>query len=329
MVEVIKTVDLKKYFPYEKSIFKVKSYIKAVDGVTVSLNPGEIVGLVGESGSGKTTLGKVLAKLEDPTDGKVFFCGEDVTKIKGEQLKVFRRKVQMIFQNPYTSFDPRYNLYSSLLEPLTTHDIGETPEEKIGIMSKILEEVGLFPAEEFLYRYPHEMSGGQLQRASIARAMILNPQLLIADEPTSMLDASIRVGILNLIMKIKNEHQSTVLFITHDIATAKHICERIVVMYLGKVVEIAETEEIIENPMHPYVIALTGSVLTANPKAPEVEIKISGEPHLSINPVGCRLGPRCPYVEEICKTEEPQLLEVKKGHFVACHKISNSPKIER
>jgi peptide/nickel transport system ATP-binding protein len=324
VVEIVKTVNLKKYFPYEKSIFKVKSYIRAVDGVTISLNSGEIVGLVGESGSGKTTLGKVLAKLEDPTDGKVFFHGEDVTKIRGEKLKVFRRKVQMIFQNPYTSFDPRYRLYSSLLEPLTTHNIGKTREERIELMSKLLEEVGLSPAEEFLYRYPHEMSGGQLQRASIARAMILNPELLIADEPASMLDASLRAGILNLLMKIKREHKSTILFITHDIATAKHICERIIVMYLGKVVEIAEAEEIVENPMHPYTDALIGSILTADPRAPEREIKISGEPHLLINPVGCRLAPRCPYVKDICKTKEPQLLEVKKDHFVACHKISSS-----
>jgi peptide/nickel transport system ATP-binding protein len=325
MEVIVKTVNLKKYFPHEKTIFKVKSYIGAVDGVDVSLYPSEIVGLVGESGSGKTTLGKVLAKLEEPTEGKVLFQKEDVTKVKGKNLKNFRRKVQMIFQNPYTSFDPRYNIYSSLLEPINTH-IRVAEEEKREMVHKILEDVGLIPPEEFLYRYPYEMSGGQLQRASIARAMLLNPQLLIADEPTSMLDASLRVGILNLLMKIKKEHKSSVLFITHDIATAKHICDRIIVMYLGKVVEVAEAEELIENPMHPYVEALIGSVLTANPKAPEAEVRISGEPQLSIKPMGCRLAPRCLYAEEVCKTIDPPLLEVKKGHFTACHKISRSSK---
>jgi len=318
---IVETVNLKKYFPYEKTIFRVKSYIRAVDGVNINLYPKEIVGLIGESGSGKTTFGKVLAKLEDPTDGKVVFEGEDVTRIKGGKLKEFRRKVQMTFQNPYTSFDPRHTIYSSLLEPINTHNLASTEEEKIEIVSKILEDVGLTPPEEFLSRYPHELSGGQLQRASIARAMLLNPKLLIADEPTSMLDASLRAGVLNLILKVRREHGASVLFITHDIATAKHICDRIVVLYLGKVVEAADTEELIEKPLHPYVSALIGSVMSADPEAPEAEIKLKGEPQLLINPIGCRLASRCPYAEEVCRKDEPKLVEVRKGHLVACHKV--------
>lgn len=324
-IPLIQTLNLKKYFPFEKSLFRVKSHIRAVDDINISFMEKEIVGLVGESGSGKTTLGRLLAKLEEPTDGAILFKSENITKLNGRRLKQFRRKVQMVFQNPYTSFDPRYDMKSSLSEPIDTHSLASSEEEKLEVISKALEEVGLTPAQEFLHRFPNEMSGGQLQRASVARALLLEPEFLIADEPTSMLDASLRVGVLNLIQKMKLGHGITTLFITHDIATAKHICDRIVVLYQGKVVEDASTEETIENPLHPYTKALMSSVLSTDLSVPELQVKIKGEPQILVDPKGCRLAPRCPYYVERCKSEEPRLSEASKSHYVACHRWKELP----
>ena len=317
-MEILKTIRLKKYFPLSKSFLGKGSYVRAVDGVDISIGKGEVFGLVGESGCGKTTLGRLIVRLEEPTEGRIIFEGREVTKLTGKEIKWFRRKVQMIFQNPYTSFDPRYTIFDSVAEPLKIHKLSSSREELEELVIKALEEVGLVPAQDMLKRYPHELSGGQLQRASIARALLLKPDFLVADEPTSMLDASLRAGILNLLKRLNEERGMSVVLITHDIAAARYITKRMAVMYLGKMVEIGGTLKIIKNPLHPYTRALMASVLSPDPTGPMEEVAIKGEPRPVLEPKGCRFHPRCPYAMDRCRSEEPPLAEVEAGHRVAC-----------
>ena len=317
-MELLKTIGLRKYFPLSKSFLGKGSYVRAVDGVDISIGKGEVFGLVGESGCGKTTLGRLIVRLEEPTEGRIIFEGRDVTKLTGKEIKWFRRKVQMIFQNPYTSFDPRYTIFDSVAEPLKIHKLSSSRGELEELVIKALEEVGLVPAQDMLKRYPHELSGGQLQRASIARALLLKPDFLVADEPTSMLDASLRAGILNLLKRLNEERGMSVVLITHDIAAARYITRRMAVMYLGKMVEIGGTLKIIKNPLHPYTRALMASVLSPDPTRPMEEVAIKGEPKPVLEPKGCRFHPRCPYATDRCRSEEPPLAEVEAGHFVAC-----------
>jgi peptide/nickel transport system ATP-binding protein len=323
--KLIVVENLKKWFPVRMGFFKTlltrkTLFVRAVDGVSFNIKKGEIFGLAGESGSGKTTTGKVLIKLLEPTDGKIFFEGKDVTFLKEKMVKPLRRKMQIIFQDPYESLNPFMTVRDILQEPLTINNIiGDEAEERI---YKALEDVKLTPPEEFLLRYPHELSGGQRQRVAFARAMVLDPQFVVADEPVSMLDVSIRAEILNLIVELRDERNVAFLYITHDLALARHICDRIAVMYLGKIVEMGDVEQVILNSMHPYTEALISAVPVPDPTSKRIEVQVKGEIPSPINPPsGCRFHTRCPaFIGEVCKVKEPVLVEVEKGHFVACHK---------
>jgi len=317
--------NLKKWFPvrlgFFESIFSRKQlYVKAVDGINFKIYRKEIFGLVGESGSGKTTTGKVLVRLLDPTDGKILFEGNDITSLSGIELRNIRQKMQIIFQDPYESLNPRMTIFDIVAEPLKVLKLcsGTELEERV---YKALENVELVPPEEFIFRFPHELSGGQRQRVATARALIVNPKFIVADEPVSMLDVSIRAEILNLMFDLMEKFKVSFLYITHDIALARHVCDRIAVMYLGKIVEKGSTEDIVYNPLHPYTHALMKAVPNPDPNADRIEVVIKGEIPSAINPPsGCKFHTRCHRcIGDICKTKEPELKEVEKGHWVACH----------
>ena len=321
---VLRVKNLKKYFGLHVGMFKFTGeqiYVKAVDGITFDLHEGEIVGLVGESGCGKTTTGRLLTRLEDPSDGSVVFEGKDIAKLSGKNLKWYRRNVQMIFQDPYESLNPRFTVQKTVMEPLIIHGIGKTYDDKIEMVIKSLEDAGLRPAEEYMSRFPHELSGGQRQRVAIARALVLRPQFIVADEPVSMLDVSIRAGVMNLMLELRNKYKIPYIFITHDIAVARYMSDKIAVMYLGKIVEYGETEEIVFNHLHPYTRALISAVPVPDPEHKHGRVEIKGEIPSPINlPPGCRFWPRCPYAQKgLCDKKEPPLKEVSPGHLVACH----------
>ena len=327
---VMKVENLRKYFMIRRSFGefitgKPPRYVKAVDGVSFAIKPKEVFALVGESGCGKTTTGKLIVKLLRPSGGRIYFNGTDVTELSTEEEIEYRKRVQIIFQDPYSSLDPRFRVYDILEEPLLITKVGETKAERRELIYKALEEVRLVPQEEFIGRFPHQLSGGQRQRVAIARALILNPEFLVADEPVSMLDLSIRAEILELMRELKEKHGLTYLYITHDLSTARFFCDRIAVMYLGKIVELATSDRLIENPVHPYTKALLIAVPEPDPSQRHVmkEIPIIGEVPSAVNiPPGCRFHPRCPYRFEPCDKEEPELIEVEPDHYVACHLVS-------
>ena len=323
---ILKIENLHKWFPIRRTITQILKgehiWVKAVDGITFDINQGEIFGLVGESGCGKTTTGKLLMKLLEPTSGKIIFKGKDVTHLETNKLKEYRRNVQMVFQDPYASMNPRFRARDVLEEPLIIHQVGETRAEREKIVCRSFEEVRLIPPEEFMERFPHMLSGGQRQRVATARTLVLSPSMIIADEPVSMIDLSTRAEILHMMKTVQRELELTYLYITHDLSTARYFTDRIAVMYLGKIVEMGGADEIIDEAAHPYTRALVAAVCEPiSGKANTIkEIPIKGEiPSAANIPLGCRFHPRCLYAKPKCKEEEPVFIEIEPGHMVACH----------
>jgi len=330
---IVQVENLKKWFPVKAGFFtsifgKKRIFVKAVDGISFEIYRRETFALVGESGCGKTTTGRLILRLLKPTDGKIFFDGTDITSVPEKELKKgFRKKTSMIFQDPYASVNPRFTVYEVVSEPLTIHNIG-TFAERVELVAKLLEEVKLTPVEDFLWRFPHQLSGGQRQRVCIARALVLNPEFIVADEPVSMLDLSIRAEILQLLRELQRKHGLTYLYITHDLSTARYFCDRIAVMYLGKIVELGSSDGIVENPLHPYTRALIAAVPEPDPsnRLKLKEVPIKGEVPSPVNlPSGCRFRNRCVKYDEapesirrLCRTKEPPPVEVEDGHQVAC-----------
>lgn len=335
--EVLRIENLRKWYPLKRGFFETimsrdEMNVKAVDGVSFALSKGEIFALAGESGSGKTTLGKVLLRLVTPTDGHIYFLGKDITKLSDKDMKPLRREMQIVFQDPFESLDPRMIIKEIIAEPLRVQGTVETGTDgrqhvrKLGEkeveerVKKMLSEVELVPPEEFLYRFPHEMSGGQRQRVAVARAFVLNPSFVVADEPVSMLDVSIRAEIINLMVDMVHKYNASIVFISHDIALAKHIADRIGVLYLGKMMELGASSDVVDHPLHPYTQALIAAVPVPDPESKRTEDVISGEIPSPVDPPsGCRFHTRCPYAHERCHQEEPKLVEVEKNHFVSCH----------
>jgi peptide/nickel transport system ATP-binding protein len=321
---ILRVEDLKKWFPVRKGIFtslfsKRQEFVKAVDGVSFEIFEGEVFGLVGESGCGKTTVGKTILRVIEPTSGKVYFKGIDIFKLSKGEMRRLRRKMQLIYQDPFESLNPRMTIYNLVGEPLSVNKLVNSVDEKVERVVKALEDVELKPPEVFLDKFPHELSGGQRQRVAIARALVLQPEFIVADEPVSMLDVSIRAEILEIMLKLKEHYGISYLFITHDLALARHICDRIAIMYLGKIMELGDVEDVMKNPLHPYTKALLDAV--PDIMGGKVKVSIKGFiPQSPINiPPGCRFHPRCLKAMDLCRREEPQLLKIGNRHYVACH----------
>jgi oligopeptide/dipeptide ABC transporter ATP-binding protein len=312
--------NLQKYYPVKKGLFAVSTNtVKAVDNVSFDLTRGETLGLVGESGCGKTTTGRCILRLIEPTGGRVEFEGRDLLRLDAGEMRAVRRHMQMIFQDPFASLNPRMTVASIVEEPLIIHSMGSRPERQARV-AELLALVGLDPV--FMKRFPHEFSGGQRQRIGIARALALNPQLIIADEPVSALDVSVQAQIVNLLKDLQEKLRLTFLFIAHDLSVVQHFSNRIGVMYLGKLVELAPSRELFRVPLHPYTKVLLSSIPVPDPTARKKREGLKGEvPSLLDPPPGCRFHPRCPIAVDRCKAEEPALREVQTGHFASCHLV--------
>lgn len=313
---LLKVNNLKKYFPKKNNLLaKTKSYVKAVDDVSFEVYEGETLGIVGESGCGKSTTGRTIMRLLEPTEGSVAFNGIELTTLTKSEIRKIRRDIQMVFQDPYASLNPRHTVEKILEEPLIVHKLGSKSARR-DLVKEYLEIVGLnaYHAK----RYPHQFSGGQRQRIGIARALMTNPKLIIADEPVSALDVSIQAQVLNLMKRLQEELKLTYIFISHDLGVVRHISDRVGVMYLGRIVEIAEAESLYEEPLHPYTKVLLSSVPIPDPTYKKEQMLLRGD--LESTPEqGCAFHPRCPYATLTCKMTVPELKEVKPGHSVACH----------
>ena len=327
--DVLTIENLKKYFPIRKGMFSSllkgdQSYLRAVDDISFSVGKKEILGFVGESGCGKSTLSRTILKLVEPTGGKVYFKGTRVDILSRRQFKPFRKKMQMIFQDPFGSLNPRRTVSEILRQTIKIHNLSKDRDAEDALIKKTLEEVGLNPVEEYWNKYPKLLSGGQLQRVSIGRVLVLQPELVIADESVSMLDVSVRIGILDLLFKMRDKYGISFIYITHDLVTARYICDRIAIMYLGNIIEIGPTEEIINNPRHPYTRALISAVPVPDPTVEMQELPIRG--YIPMNPddiIGsCSFGPRCPERRKLCRSSHPEMVQVGDGHFVSCFLVT-------
>ncbi|TQR19304.1 ABC transporter ATP-binding protein [Psychrobacillus vulpis] len=315
---LLQVEGLKKYFPIHKGLLgKQTGFVKAVDDVSFYVNEGETLGIVGESGCGKSTTGRMLMRLLEPTEGKVTFEGKELTNLSSSNMRKVRREIQMVFQDPYASLNPRHNVEKILTEPLIVHNIGDAKSRRKKVYD-FLEIVGL--SSYHAKRYPHQFSGGQRQRIGIARALMTNPKLIIADEPVSALDVSIQAQVLNLMQDLQKELKLTYIFIAHDLGVVRHISDRVGVMYLGRMAELATSESLYADPLHPYTKALLSAVPVPDPEYKREQIILEGDiPSPSNPPTGCTFHTRCPFKMDACTTIVPKLEEVKPGHFVACH----------
>jgi oligopeptide transport system ATP-binding protein len=318
-VNLLEVKNLKVHFPVKHGLFsRVRAHVKAVDDVSLSIKPGETLGLVGESGCGKTTLGRAIIRLIEPTAGSVMLDGEDITKLSGEALRTRRRKFQMIFQDPYGSLNPRMTVSQIIGEAIDIHALADRPAAQRARIQDLLRDVGLDPSHA--ERYPHEFSGGQRQRIGIARALAVEPKLIVCDEPVSALDVSVQAQIVNLLMDLQQQRGLTYLFIAHDLAVVEHISHRVMVMYLGRAVEIAEAKKLVRSPKHPYTQALLSAVPVVDPDSKRKRIMLPGDvPSPIAPPPGCTFHPRCPVKEARCEQDIPQLREIEPGHWVSCH----------
>ena len=324
MGEVLLSVrNLKKYFPIRSGVLsRVSGAVKAVDDVSFDVYEGETLGIVGESGCGKSTTGRTIMRLHDVTEGEIVFEGKELTKLSTKDMRKMRKHIQMVFQDPYASLNPRHTIEKILEEPLIVHGIGDQAERKKRVR-EYLELVGL--SGYHAKRYPHQFSGGQRQRIGIARALMTNPKLIIADEPVSALDVSIQAQVLNLMQRLQKDFNLTYIFIAHDLGVVRHISNRVGVMYLGKMVELAASEDVYAEPLHPYTQALLSAVPVPDPDFTKEQIFLKGDiPSPANPPTGCTFHTRCPYATEICKQQIPQFIEAKPGHYVACHLVSGT-----
>jgi len=321
--------NLKKYFPITRGVFQRHvGDVKAVDGVSFNIHRGETLGLVGESGSGKTTVGRTMLRLYEPTDGEIIFEGRDLAKLSGGELRNTRQRMQIIFQDPYASLNPRMTVGGIIGEPLEVHRVARGKEKRERVQ-ELLRVVGLNPY--FVNRYPHEFSGGQRQRIGVARALALNPDLIVCDEPISSLDVSIQAQVVNLLEELQAEMGLTYLFIAHDLSMVRHISDRVAVMYLGKIMELTDRDELYTNPLNPYTQALMSAVPVPDPVVEEERRRIILEgdiPSPSKPPKGCNFNTRCPVSRDICFEEEPDFIEVEPGHYCACHVVEQEGKAE-
>lgn len=322
---VLKIEHLTKLFPVRRTFMQSLSRAKAgvvhaVDDVSFEVKKGEVFGLAGESGSGKTTALRAALMLTPPTSGSVLFRGVDLTKIQKKELKKYRTKLQIVFQDPYESVNPRMPVFDIVSEGLFVNNLVSSRDEAVERVIRALKDVQISPPEEFLYRYPHELSGGQRQRVAIARALVLEPELIFADEPVSMLDVSIRAEVINVLLSIREKKGISIIMVTHDLALSKDMVDELAIMYVGKIVEKGPAEALVSTPYHPYTHALTAAVPVPDPDAPKVRVLAEGEIPTNISPPpGCRFHPRCPFAKEVCVTTEPPLVEPVPGRLVACH----------